>query len=158
MGSINATVRGAPTASITAQTAYSLSGHLARTPTSAMALTRDLRIIRDGLEIADHWCFDTAEGARLLWLLHPDWRIEMPGRANGADSDMAIPSGGLTLMLVRGDTRLTARLTAPEGTRLAVVPERFSPDYGAWATCPALRLTMPPAPEGRADLTLTTAS
>lgn len=158
MGSINATVRGAPTAVIRQQTADTLSGHLARTPASAMALTRELRITDTGLEIADHWRFDTAEGARLLWLLHPDWRIEMPGTADGSDSDMAISAKGLTLALIRGDTRLTARLTATEGARLAITTDRYSPDYGAWAACPALRLTLPTALEGRAGLTLAPAA
>lgn len=147
MGSINATVRGAPTAVLATQEVTALIGEVARTPTSRMSFTRTLRLEGGALEIADDWQFDTPEGARLLWLFDPAWTIEGP-------EDAAIPPEGLVLRLHRGATTLIARLVTSNGARLTRHTDRYSPDYGAWADCPALNLTTAPAEKGHARLIL----
>jgi hypothetical protein len=147
MGSINATVRGAPTAVLVAQEASAMTGRLESTRVSRMALTRSVRLEGGALEVVDHWRFETSEGARLLWLVNPTWLVEGP-------EDSAIPSEGLVLRLHCGATTLTARLFAPEGAWLTRHTSHYSPDYGAWEDCPALMIATPLAQEGQARLIL----
>lgn len=147
MGSINATVRGAPTAILTTHGANLMSGNLERTSSSKMALTRTVKLQGAGIECTDDWRFDTPEGARMFWLFHPDWIVDkIP--------ESVVPPEGLTLTFTREGIYITALLMAPSGTRLAIETDRYSPDYGAWAACPALYITTPEAYEGRASLRL----
>jgi hypothetical protein len=150
MGSINATVRGAPTAQIIQHSDTVLIGRLERAEVASMGLTRALRVTECGLEISDYWRFDSAEGARVLWLLHPDWMVEVLPSTE-------IPPEGLLLTLTCEATRLSARVKAPAGSRLVVTIERYSPNYGAWANCPALRLMLPASTEAWASLILASA-
>ena len=143
-GSINATMRGAPTATITNWDPASMQGALARTDASKMEASRAVKITGGGIEIADSWSFDLAEEARILWLFDPVWSFREPTQ------ECAIPDGGASLQLFCEDDVLDLRLEAPHGARLRCYLDRFSPDYGAFTDCPALEITFPAAIEGSA--------
>lgn len=149
-GSINATMRGAPTAMLFACEFNGMKGRLERVPLSGMAITRTVRLQDGTLEILDNWHFDSPEGARLLWLVAPAWQLDGP-------QESGIPPDGMIFGLRCGTSLLTARIEAPEGSCLTRRETRFSPNYGAWAACPALEITTPPAKEGAARLSLYTA-
>ncbi len=138
-GSINATMRGAPTAMLTERGDTMLKARLDRTAKMHMEAERSLSIIDGVLEIRDSWRFDAPDQVRMLWLLDPAWQI----------ADMAheqwVPANGARLLLQSSSATLCAHIDAPENAQLTYSKEQFSPDYGKMANCWSLKIKTPDA-------------
>ncbi|WP_416832713.1 MAG: heparinase II/III family protein [Erythrobacter sp.] len=147
-GSINATMRGAPTAQCSAWSSSAAQGHIASIARLGMSITRDIRTQTGEIEVLDHWQFERAESAHIMWLLDPAWEpVETETPKNHAHK-------GKTLMLQSSWANLAALIEAPEGSTIACTKESFSPDYGALEECWAVQITTNAALEGRVRLAL----
>lgn len=147
-GSINATMRGAPTARLQGWSPIETCGVLSRTPASRMAAARTLRISQETLEINDFWQFDSPEAARTFWLFDPSWRFENAIEWRPIAEDPAL------VLFNRSNERLHLCIEAPASAHLRCFPHYFSPDYGAFTDCWALEIVAQAALEGRMSIRL----
>lgn len=134
VGSINATVRGAPVAVLTKFSQDSMEGKI-DTPRSKFSVTRIVTVGPDALVIDDTWDTPDPEGVRIKWLIDPRWRVGPPETGQ-------LSSEGLCLVLTKDATRLLVTFLASGGS-VTVKNDRYSPDYGAYADCTALHVEMP---------------
>lgn len=134
VGSINATVRGAPVASLTEFSHDSMEGKI-DTPSSRFSVTRTVTIGPDALVIDDTWGTPEPERVRIKWLIDPGWRVDPPAASQ-------LSSEGLHLVLTKDATRLLVTILAFEG-ELTVKNDSYSPDYGAYSDCTALHVEVP---------------
>lgn len=147
-GSINATMRGAPTAECIAWSSGAAQGRMASTAALGMTVTRDIRTGAGKLEILDHWQFKQGDAARIAWLFDPAWELlAAEPRRNCANKEK-------TLMLRSTWASLVAHIEVPEGSIIACTKERYSPNYGALRGCWAVHITTSVALEGRVKLRL----
>jgi len=149
-GSINATMRGAPTASLTRHDAHEAQGRVAATPHSKMDAQRTITVTGASLRISDEWQFESPESARILWILGPSWSIlnAQPGAWIEVTDQIASPR----LVLQSASARLSAELQFSAGAKYKVDRVRASQVYGAFVDCWAIRIETAPCVGGQASL------
>lgn len=144
-GSINATVRGAPTATLEAFGDPAMSGRLTLGGSRGMSIER-LVDVENGFRVFDRWVSRTPQAVRILWLFDPAWKLSDPDSLEEVGDVFAF-------RLSCGDKALTAKVRT-HGGRVNKRVGRYSPDYGAYAACGALSIVATPAIEGWAELTI----
>ncbi len=147
-GSINATMRGAPTAKLVSWSDNTVTGILERTASSRMGLERSVQVLDDTLEISDSWTFDEAEAARITWLLDPAWNID------GAQEEGEIIALQQKLRLKSENSVLSAQISTSNAATLSYHRASFSPNYGALEDCWAIMIQTEAAESGSVRLTV----
>ena len=141
-GSINATVRGGPTAQISSWDKRETRGELAPTLSSRMHGSRSVAVHDGQITIADRWRYIVPESTRILWLFGPMWALEWPyDKRETLLEDRVV-------RLQCDEESLDLKIEAPIGARLSLVLDRMSPDYGAFVDCAAIQLSIPAAENG----------
>src|SRR5690606_203709 len=146
-GSVNATVRGAPTAELIACTRCEMLGSLRAPAVDGLVWRRRVRVADGRLEIDDSWTLACHGELSLLWLFDPAWRVE------GLDGSSVQPAARVDFRLVGKERAISARL---EGGDLHVFRSResYSPDYGRYEACDAVGIDIAPGRHGRLKFSL----
>lgn len=151
-GSINVTMRGAPTAQLLTWSDDKAEGHVASTPTLGMAITRTVHANAGTLDIVDRWQFARPEAARIFWLFDPSWELLDAGSPSEERSSAL--RNVRSLILQSAGATLSAHIEAPVGSSIVCTRTRYSPDYGALETCWAVEIRTSAASEGKVRLGL----
>lgn len=149
-GSINATMRGAPTASLTCHNADKAQGRVAATPHSKMDVQRTIAASGTGMQISDEWQFESPAGARILWILDPAW--ELHDAQLDVWIEVADQAASPKLLLQIASARLSAVLKLSAGAKYKVGRVRASQTYGAFVDCWSIRIETTPCVRGQASL------